>query len=365
MPWTLGGFGLCDRQHCSPANCDKRQHDFALAPESGYLQVVIRWRHSLDAKLLAFLAQFESCQASVDSSIPNTHDESVAITAATAQAKSRQTSAARYRSDLVSFGWWSIAVGTILAAGIYPLMLSVVGLSVHCAKCLIYGFNNSPFTATEWFWVFLFVPAFCIGCLFWVGAITAVLLPMVHVVVRSLDVRLSFIRLGAFTGGFLILGATIPISLDWPRIQRNDGWSEVARVILMGPAAATFVGQIGGAYGGLRATRRAANWAQARQELVERGWRQPSQPERDGDAGRTDALANLRRFRFRIAHLLWIAAWVSVLLAFIRLIGIPFETILPVVFGWLLYQSLTLWLGGITVRRLAPWWNRWRQGRST
>jgi hypothetical protein len=62
--------------------------------------------------------------------------------------------------------------------------------------------------------------------------------------------------------------------------------------------------------------------------------------------------------------LLWISFWVSVLLTVIRLCGIPFEFVLPLLAGWAIYQAGTLWLGGKIVPRLAAW-RRERASRST
>jgi hypothetical protein len=271
---------------------------------------------------------------------------------------------AKYRSDLVSFGWWSIAQGSILAAGAYPLLLLAVGLSVQCVKGVTFGFAVSKFTAVDWLWMCLYQIVFSFGCLLWVGAIAAVTLPILHFIIRSLELRVSLTYLGAFTGGLLILLATLPISLDWPRMQRNSGSWEVARVLTMGVALATIVGQIGGAYGGLRAARRTQRQQKVRQQLLELGWRQPALNDLSPEVNGRTANSN-HRFQFRTVHLLWVAAWISLLLTAIRLVGLRFETVLPFIFGWLIYQSLTLWLGGIIVRRLAPWWARRRQGRST
>ena len=69
------------------------------------------------------------------------------------------------------------------------------------------------------------------------------------------------------------------------------------------------------------------------------------------------------RLQFRIHHLLWISVWLSVLLALIRLCGLPFEFTLPILVGWIVYQAATLWLGGKIVRRFRKW--QLRQLRST
>lgn len=272
---------------------------------------------------------------------------------------------AQYRSDLVTFGWWLIAVGSILAAGIYPLLLIPIGTIIYFAEnlaALTSNPANSSAILTEVIKFCLFMPLFSLGCLFWLSAIAALILPVLHLVVRSLELRVSFTRLGAFTGGLLVFFATFPMWLDWPR---NAGSWEVARVLLLGPAVATIVGQIGGAYGGLRASRRAEHQSKVRQRLMKLGWREPAVYDIPRDANEPSTNKYRPWFRFRTSHLLWVAAWISLLLAAIRSVGVRFETVLPVIFGWLLYQTVTLWLGAVLVRRIAPWWaSRW-QGRST
>jgi hypothetical protein len=60
--------------------------------------------------------------------------------------------------------------------------------------------------------------------------------------------------------------------------------------------------------------------------------------------------------QFGIRHLLWIAGWVSLLLSVIRLSGVPFEYVLPLLVGWLAYQAATLRLGLLLMPRLVAWW---------
>lgn len=302
----------------------------------------------------------------MESDAPTTIDDSAVPEADCTAVNVHVDAPAQYLSDLVSFGWLSIAKWSILAAGVYPLLLFLILLVVFGPRSFVPSVHPSRLTDFDQLVnACVIILIFSVGSMIWVGAMAALTLPFLHMVARSLELRVTFTRLGAFTGGLLVFVATLPNSLDWPRMQRIFGWWEIARMMLIVPGIATIAGQIGGAYGGLRASRRAANWAQARQDLVERGWRQPSQPASDDEDGLTDTLASVPRIRFRIAHLLWVAVWVSVLLALIRLVGIPFQTVLPVVFGWLLFQSLTLWLGGVLVRRLGPLWTRRRQGRST
>ena len=46
--------------------------------------------------------------------------------------------------------------------------------------------------------------------------------------------------------------------------------------------------------------------------------------------------------------------WLSLLLSLIRLCGIPYEFILPLLLGWLLFQMMTLSLGRWLFRRISP-----------
>ena len=71
------------------------------------------------------------------------------------------------------------------------------------------------------------------------------------------------------------------------------------------------------------------------------------------------------RLQFRIHHLLWISVWCSLLLTAIRLGGIPFGYVLPLVAGWVVYQSATMWLGGKLVHTLADWRTRRQLACST
>ena len=53
--------------------------------------------------------------------------------------------------------------------------------------------------------------------------------------------------------------------------------------------------------------------------------------------------------------------WLSVLLTLIRLVGIPFELILPLLGGWIIYQAFTLYLGSFLVEWLGAKWQAGRQ----
>ncbi|HMO66691.1 MAG TPA: hypothetical protein PKE47_15970 [Verrucomicrobiota bacterium] len=57
--------------------------------------------------------------------------------------------------------------------------------------------------------------------------------------------------------------------------------------------------------------------------------------------------------------------WLALLLTVIRLSGIQFELILPVLVAWLVYQAATLYCGWQLFTKLLPWWSRRRASCST
>jgi hypothetical protein len=145
----------------------------------------------------------------------------------------------------------------------------------------------------------------------------------------------------------------------------NSGETWGALVMFsVGPGVATVVGQIGGALGGRRAIWQLQAKMAARQSLMEFGWK-PAIVLDECHLENVASEAAFPRVRFRIIHLLWIGVWLSLLLTLIRLSRVPYELILPLVVGWLIYQAATLAIGGWLVCRLGPWWRARRQTRST
>jgi hypothetical protein len=86
---------------------------------------------------------------------------------------------------------------------------------------------------------------------------------------------------------------------------------------------------------------------------------------RDGESIQSPDGIDVPRFRFRIIHLLWLSVWLSLLLAAIRLSGIPYELILPLLLVWTIYQAAILRVGGWLLPHLAAAWRAGRQIRST
>jgi Kef-type K+ transport system membrane component KefB len=86
--------------------------------------------------------------------------------------------------------------------------------------------------------------------------------------------------------------------------------------------------------------------------------------ERPAISSSTNGWLSYPRIQFGIRHLLVIGIWLSLLLTAIRLSGVDFQVALSVVIAWLIYQAVTLWVGGWLVH----WFGRRkarRQSRST
>lgn len=247
-------------------------------------------------------------------------------------------------------GWSSIALGIILAGGVYPLVLALIAAAI--------GVTFDPPSVPELIGtaVILIIYALIsavIG-LVWTNVVVVATLPAVLLVVWSLGMRGSIVGFGAFWGGLVGFVAVLPFLLALPVAD------ELIVSLAAGPALTTVLGQVGGAWGGRRALGR-IDWYQrdlARASVVDVV--KPSEPARCipaiGDASRTRF-----RFQFGIRHLMWTAVWLSVLLSVVRLLGLPFEFVLPLLGGWLAYQAATLWIGAILARRWGPWWAARRQ----
>jgi hypothetical protein len=269
--------------------------------------------------------------------------------------------------DLVRFGWPPIGRGIIMAGGAYPLVVAGGYLFALFCVMLLNGFDGYMFHM-DWLESLLIgAPMFAIVAgivgVTWASMVTVVTLPVVHLVVWSLQLRMRPVWLGAFSGGLIGFVSVLPITLQLPyMLNTSQGW-EAAVMLLCGPCLTTVLGQIGGALGGRRAVNRLAAKMEMRRSLLAVGWRRPTTAEETTDVESTIDTSH-PRFRFRTAHLLWVGVWLSLLLTVIRLSGIAYELILPVLLGWLVYQTITLATGRLLVQQLGPWW-RSRQIRST
>jgi hypothetical protein len=244
--------------------------------------------------------------------------------------------------DQLRKSWSSIALGIILAGGLYPVLAGVALLTIQ--------------TLIDWPGLFDFIQlSFALLLLAFVGAVAGMVwtnvwvvgtLPIVLIVVWSLKIRGSIVWIGAFWGGLVGCIAVLPFLL---MAGFND---HLLLGIVIGPALTTVIGQIGGAWGGQRAVRRIAWYESIARRRTDECASEPhhqSSPKAD----ETEAAGSSIRFQFRIRHLLWTFVWMSVLLSVVRLLGVPFEIVMPFLFGWLVYQAATLWIGGRLVRLVA------------
>jgi hypothetical protein len=254
-------------------------------------------------------------------------------------------------------------LGIAFAGAVYPIIFVVLGIGFQ-----IFTTGSAP-GPLEFAIMSLFATPYLLGIasvgFALAGLVMVAVLPVVHLVVWSLQPRVDLIRFGAFCGGLVGFMAVMPFffkiaSGGFGAAGPTAG--EVVTAVFMGPALTTVLGQIGGAWGG----RRAVNWGRTN-EL---------EPDADAEAGSgkgdeaqtpglPDSAATATRWQFGVRHLLWVAVWGSLLLTLIRLSGIPFGFALPLLVGWVAFQTATLWIGSLVVPRRAAWWAARRQSRST
>jgi hypothetical protein len=273
-----------------------------------------------------------------------------------------------YLEDLVTYGWPSIGRGIVLAGGMYPTVVAAIYVVVGLVLTVVGSFSalrrptDLAMVGAFFLGSLAFAAIFGVIGLIWSGIVCAVTLPVVHAVVWSMKLRPNLIWLGAFSGGLVAFVAIIPGAVQIPRwFSGGQGW-QISVMLLMGPALSTVVGQIGGARGGARAIERiAADRLAPKIELLRMkfgmGLSTPDQI--TVAATETDSVQTTQRFQFRTIHLLWVGVWVSLLLTMIRLSGIPYALIIPLLMGWCVFQALTLMAGRLFARRFGPWWKGW------
>jgi hypothetical protein len=263
-------------------------------------------------------------------------------------AASEQQPARRHPADMplidqLSKGWSSVALGIILAGGVYPVVLAGVGSLL----LLVFESPNVAEFLVGAAVIVIYSVITALAGLVWTNVVVVVTLPFVLLIVWSLRVRGGIVWLGAFWGGLVGFVAVLPFMFI------GGIGNELVTALAFGPALTTVIGQLGGAWGGRRALRR-IDWyerAVARATVKERLTgvsRHEAEPVADEPPQRQ------ARFQFRIRHLMWTAVWLSVFLSLIRLLGIPFELAMPVLGGWFVYQAGTLCLGWL----LMPWLSR-------
>ena len=133
----------------------------------------------------------------------------------------------------------------------------------------------------------------------------------------------------------------------------------------LGPGLATVLGQMGGAWGGRRSYMSTEQFyglttAATSDIIAHRNGEKPPQHPDTSLANASD-----HRIRFGLRHMMWLIAWISLLLCLIRLSGIPFEYVLPLIAGWIVYQWITLRVGERLIKLVGPKWVAWRSLRST
>lgn len=241
--------------------------------------------------------------------------------------------------------WSSVALGIILAGGVYPAVLagmySFAGL-LHSLGSIGVGDIVGGAIILAMYTAF----AAMVGCV-WATVAMALTLPFVALVVYSLKLRGSIVRLGAFAGGLAGFVAVLPITLSVPLLNDTNDWMFFLIWLGLGPLLTTVIGQAGGAWGAWRGLRAAARRGNRRRYVPSS---QVEQVIRD-EGSRPGAAADRGRLRFGMRHMMWAMVWVSVLLTLIRLCGIPFELAIPLLVGWLAVQVVTTWTG----ERLFRW----------
>lgn len=271
-----------------------------------------------------------------------------------------------YFDDLRDFGWFSIAASIVLAGAVYPI---VVATGTAALMLLLKGPPSQLDPMGFLGGAIMFAVAVAGVGSVWSGIVSIFTLPVLHLIVWSLKLRINLVRLGAFAGGLVGFVAVLPLTLSFSTRVVQGYALQAALGLIMGPGVATIVGQLGGARGGQRAIWRVEAKMASRRALARIGRLRPRRMGEIDDDSATDEHGDdgidMPRFRFRTIHLLWLGVWMSLLLTVIRLSGIPFELILPILLVWLAYQAATLALGGRLLPQAAAAWRGGRQNRST
>ncbi len=273
------------------------------------------------------------------------------------------------RQDVTNYSGGSIVFGIMLAGGAYPIVLCgiylIVGLMV-LVRQLTLGVPLMS-AALEISGGILAISVGGLLCAFigvvWAAIASALTLPVVYLFVRSLKLRGFIVPFAAVCGGLVGFVAVLPMTLSLPHTL---GFSEIWAVAIglaLGPALTTLLGQIGGAWGGGRAAYYAQRVREATAAItaVLDQYVENSAPRA---AENRHSVETQPRLQFRIVHMLWIFLWLSLVLSAIKLSGIPFEFVLPLLAGWFVYQLATLRVAIFVARFLGPPLRRWRR-RST
>ncbi|HVT29078.1 MAG TPA: hypothetical protein VHE81_13775 [Lacipirellulaceae bacterium] len=268
----------------------------------------------------------------------------------------------RYTTDdLLRFGWVPIMTGVIFAGGAYPIVIGVGGVAVSLCEgvwSLLHGvpadWDSAPaIIATAPF----IACAVAVVGMFLTGVIAVFTFPLAHLFLWSLALPANPIRVGAWYGGLVGFIGVLPVSLAASGdVNSSTGWWAWF-VLAMGPGLTMPLGQLGGTLGGRRAWQEAVE-RDARYRRLAAEWQTGLDPPAIGCTGAAEGAAT-QHLQFRIVHLMWAAVWLSILLTIIRLSGIAYRLVVPVLLGGLAYQAALLWIGQHLIPRL---WRRWRAG---
>jgi hypothetical protein len=276
----------------------------------------------------------------------------------------RQQTEARYFEDLRSFGWVAIGRRIVLAGTLFPCVFALCMTAISFISALLNGNIGLLINPAAIFGSMIGIAAISTlggaAALVWSGVTTLITLPVVHLAVWSMNIRADWLKLAAFSGGLVAFIATLPLSAELP-VALNRGAPVTAFWFLtVVPALATIFGQYGGLSGGRRAVRQREAKTASRRALIAIGCSRFNFDQVGDEDKEVPA-----KFQFRISHMLWLGLWLSLMFTAIRLSGIGYELFLPVLLAWLLFQAVTLLLGGLIGRHLLPWVRAWRQSRST
>ena len=240
------------------------------------------------------------------------------------------------------------------AGAAYPLAITALLLAWFILQVLMNIGQMSPANFVELTIIPLYIVIYAVFVaglgLIWAGVLSMITLPVVYLVVRSLKLHGNLIWLGAFAGGLVGFIAVLPFTMSLAWIAGPSEPWHLLIAIPLGPGLATVFGQIGGAWGGRRASQNLASYygviatsnsstaAEVASEVLV-------------EANRIAASTLEPRWQFGLRHMMWLIVWLSLLLSAIRLSGIPFEYAVPLIAGWSVYQWLTLRVG----RRLVLW----------
>ena len=159
-------------------------------------------------------------------------------------------------------GWRQIFHGVVVAGSIYPILVATIYVGVGIVVSFVQRSNSdalllsfSMFMAAIWYTVIVAV----IGLL-WAAVVCLAVFPVVYFFISSLDLRGSIVSLGAYTGGLVGFAAVLPFLMLVLVSEHSEGlWAGVL-LLAFGPCLTTVLGQLGGAWGGRRATQSSDKW---------------------------------------------------------------------------------------------------------